>query len=76
MHFLQLLQSPHQEVVEQVIWGIGNIGGDSTRTRDTVLQSGAVEYISFVLDKALPDTSFTRNASWALANLCRGKPAP
>lgn len=71
-----LLQSPHFEVIEQAIWAIGNIAGDSPMTRDSVISCGTVEAISKVLDKGVPDTSFTRNASWALANLCRGKPPP
>jgi hypothetical protein len=45
-HFLQLLSSPHVEVVEQVIWGIGNIAGDSQVTRDSVIQSGCVEAVA------------------------------
>jgi hypothetical protein len=73
-HFIQLLSSPHVEVVEQVIWGIGNIAGDSPLTRDCVIHSGALERISMVLDQAVPGTSFMRNASWALSNLCRGRP--
>lgn len=75
-HFITLLQSPHIEVVEQVIWGIGNIAGDSPTTRDSVLRSGALNSIANVLDKAEPGTSFMRNASWALSNLCRGRPQP
>lgn len=75
-HFIQLLDSSHVEVVEQVIWGIGNIAGDSSMTRDSVLHSGALDKIAQVLDQAPPGTSFMRNASWALSNLCRGRPQP
>jgi importin subunit alpha-1 len=75
-HFIHLLASPHIEVVEQVIWGIGNIAGDSPMTRDSVIASGALEKIAAVLDAAVPGTSFMRNASWALSNLCRGRPQP
>ena len=75
-HFIQLLRSPHIEVVEQAIWGIGNIAGDSPSTRDSVLHSGALEQIAAVLQQAIPGTSFMRNASWALSNLCRGRPQP
>lgn len=49
-HFIQLLESPHIEVVEQVIWGIGNIAGDSPMTRDSVLNSGALDRIAAVLE--------------------------
>jgi hypothetical protein len=49
-HFIQLLSSPHVEVIEQVIWGIGNIAGDSPMTRDSVLSSGALEKIAVVLE--------------------------
>jgi hypothetical protein len=70
------LQSPHIEVVEQAIWGIGNIAGDSHKVRDLVLNEGAVPPIATILDKAQPGSSFVRNASWTLSNLCRGRPAP
>ena len=75
-HFIQLLNSPHMEVVEQVIWGLGNIAGDCPMTRDTVLKSGALHKIAQVLDQAQKGTPFMRNCSWALSNLCRGKPTP
>jgi importin subunit alpha-1 len=29
-----------------------------------------------LLDNSPPGTSFVRNASWTLSNLCRGRPAP
>ncbi len=47
-----LLNSPHIEVVEQAIWGIGNIAGDSHKVRDLVLNEGAVFPIATILDKA------------------------
>jgi len=75
-HFIKLLDSPHIEVVEQVIWGIGNIAGDSPAQRDRVLISGALEKFADVINKAQPGSSFLRNASWALSNLCRGRPQP
>lgn len=75
-HFMVLMNSPHLEVVEQVIWGIGNIAGDSPMTRDSVINCGAIDKIAAVLDKATIGTSFMRNASWALSNLCRGRPQP
>lgn len=73
---VQLLNSPHLEVVEQAIWGLGNIAGDSTKVRDIVISAGAVNPIANILDQAHPGSSFVRNASWTLSNFCRGRPAP
>jgi importin subunit alpha-6/7 len=56
--------------------GIGNLAGESLKVRDLVLDEGAVLQISNFLDKAQPGSEFIKNASWALANLCRGQPAP
>jgi importin subunit alpha-6/7 len=39
--FIKHLRSPHQEIIEQVIWGLGNISGDGPGARDIVLTSGA-----------------------------------
>ena len=75
-HFNKLLGSPHIEVVEQVIWGIGNIAGDSPTTRDSVIKSGSLEKISYILENAPGESTFTRNAAWALSNLLRGRPSP
>jgi importin subunit alpha-1 len=73
---VDLLQSPHIEVVEQAIWGLGNIAGDSHKVRDLVISAGAINPIADILDRAQPGSSFVRNASWTLSNLCRGRPAP
>jgi importin subunit alpha-1 len=45
-----LLSSPHIEVVEQAIWGLGNIAGDSYKVRDIVITAGAVNPIADILD--------------------------
>lgn len=64
-------------MIEQAIWGIGNIAGDGPRIRDIVIAAGAVEPISNLLDQVTSASStFVRNASWTLANFCRGRPSP
>ena len=74
--FVALLRSPHIEVIEQVIWGIGNMAGDGPRIRDLVINAGAVQPIADLLDRTRPGSSFVRNASWTLSNFCRGRPTP
>jgi len=73
--FVELLQSPNDDVREQAVWALGNIAGDSPNLRDLVLQSGGLHPIMKVLHES-EKTSLTRNATWTLSNLCRGKPQP
>jgi hypothetical protein len=40
--FVQLLQSPNDDVREQAVWALGNIAGDSPQCRDYVLQCGCM----------------------------------
>ena len=72
---LKLLESTCEEVREQSVWALGNIGGDSTHCRDLILQTGGMPgLIRCVEQSARP--ALIKNGIWAISNLCRSKPAP
>jgi len=73
--FVELLQSPNDDVREQAMWALGNIAGDSPNYRDLVLQSGGLSPVMGILTQT-DKTSMMRNGTWTLSNLCRGKPPP
>lgn len=69
LHFIQTM------TIDQAVWALGNIAGDSPKCRDLVLGYGAlVPLLAQFSDQA--KLSMLRNATWTLSNFCRGKPQP
>merc|ERR1719226_423845 len=65
--FVELLQSPNEDVREQAVWALGNIAGDSPNFRDLVLTTGGLHPVMKILGES-SKTSMMRNATWTLSN--------
>ncbi|KAM9770449.1 importin subunit alpha-1-like [Menidia menidia] len=77
--FIGLVTSPHQHISEQAIWALGNIAGDGPSHRDLVIKHGGLEPLLALLstpDLSIYSSSYLRNITWTLSNLCRNKNPP
>lgn len=81
-NLVNLLDSDSDEVLEQSIWALGNIAGDSAgcaANRDILLNLGILSKLKPLLctEHAIASRpmSLLRIAAWTLSNLCRNKPS-
>ena len=75
---IRLLNDAEWEVREQAVWALGNVAGDGASCRDFLLRSGCLEGVLCMVTAAASSPlspNYLCNATWALSNLFRGKPA-
>ena len=72
---LTLFDSPSCDVIDQAIWALGNIAGDSIKNRDMLLNTDITNRILNYIPKVmLMSQSALQNVIWTISQLCRGKP--
>lgn len=80
--FIQALSEPCSiKLKDQCVWGLGNIAGDGPHARDICIEMSAIESVlacfpHFVNTAGSVNSSFLRNATWALCNFFRGANPP
>jgi HEAT repeat protein len=72
---VRLMNHASNDVREQSAWCLGNIAGDCPELRDHVIECDALQYMLANAQQPASPTML-RTVTWAISNLCRGKPAP
>jgi hypothetical protein len=71
--FEQILDDPYNQIVEQAIWGLGNIIGDSIELRQLVVKSNVLNKLIFILNQNR-GMNIQKHIIWCLSNALRIRP--
>ena len=73
---INLLGSQHRNIVEQSIWTLGNIAGESSKFKNFILKEKAIKSLGEIFKDSDKNSMMARNLAWCITNLLRGKPIP
>ena len=71
--FEQILDDPYTQIVEQAIWGLGNIIGDSVDLREMVVKSNVLNKLILILNQNR-GMNVQKHIIWCLSNALRIRP--
>ena len=72
--FQTILNDPYPQIVEQAIWGLGNIIGDCVSFRNKVVKAKVLPHLIKLLEKFKNFQNVRKNIIWCLSNACRIRP--
>nr|XP_027201319.1 importin subunit alpha-6-like [Dermatophagoides pteronyssinus] len=73
--FGELLDSGDKFLIEQSLWGLGNIAGDCRENRGMIIESGVIDAIireTGNVDSPVCTLNVMRYGIWSISNMCRG----
>ena len=74
LKLVSLVKSKNYALVEQCLWALGNVSGDSFIQRDALLDTDLPESIASILSTETAPSSLIKVACWTASNLCHGNP--
>lgn len=78
--FVQYLRHPNLKLRSQCIWGLVNIAGEGVEFRDLCFQHDVtgplLETLQAELTSRFANGDLAISTTWAISNLCCGKPSP
>lgn len=69
--FIAISQSEYSQIVEQAVWGLGNISGDCLEFRNLILKSNAPRILLNTYTKFTQNPTIISHITWVFSNLCR-----
>jgi len=66
--------SENDEILEQSIWIMGNLAGESSPSRDAVIGAGVLKPIINCLNRKPNLITLLKIGAWTLSNICDGQP--
>jgi hypothetical protein len=71
--FEEILEDKNNQIVEQAIWGLGNIIGDSSEFRKKIVKKKIMNKLIIMFSKKR-GLKIQKNIIWCLSNILRNKP--
>ena len=71
--FINTLNSDYSQIVEQAVWGLGNLSGDNINVKTIILKKKNIDFLVKIFKKFKEETKIYDCFIWIFSNLCSFK---